>query len=150
MTQDKFNELYIEFVDNFQEKYKALDLNFDMVMKMHGVGRLEFESKIAYMTDNPTDEMIEKWSTPTVEIEDKIKMENDLNDEGEVTTIDDNGNVKHSIDEGREKIIEGYEYGDLQKAVNNYLDDDDIYEDFVDERPEPSRDEDGGDDSNEY
>jgi hypothetical protein len=136
MTQEKFNELYVEFVDNYQEKYRLLDLNFDMVMKMHGMKKKEFDEKIAYLTDNPTDKMIEKWSAPTVEIEEKIKLDNDLDDEGE--RLHDDGE---------------YQYGDLQKAVNNYLtDEDDAYEDFVDERPEPKKEwwENRDDDSNEY
>jgi|TARA_R110000744_G_scaffold35951_1_gene82961 hypothetical protein len=131
ITQEYFNKLYVAYRKNYRV-YNDLDLTFRMVMMMHRVNGIEFEERMNEIDINPPAEIEDMFMTPNVMVEEHDK----------------------SLDSGREKVIgvngDDYEYGDLAKAINNYVDDDDIYEDFVDERPEPKRYDDGGDDSNEY
>ena len=49
MTQAEFNKNYLEYVTNFDAKYKHLDLNFDTIMFMRGVSKEEFNEKIKYV-----------------------------------------------------------------------------------------------------
>jgi hypothetical protein len=49
MTQVEFNKHYKDFIKNYSSKYKAMDLNFDQVMKMYGVKDDEFKEKIKYV-----------------------------------------------------------------------------------------------------
>ena len=129
ITQEEFNELYVEYRKNYQH-WNKMNVSFEMVCKLHGMKSVEFEDRMNYLDNNPPPEIEEMFMTPTVDLEERIKLENDLDDEGgfpeRMDIIGQNGN-------------DGVHY-----------EDDDIYEDFIDERP--PKDEDWGDeeDSNEY
>ena len=131
ITQEKFNELYIAYRNNFNV-YADLELTFEMVMMLHRVNGIEFKDRMNEIDINPPEEIEKMFMTPNVIIEEHDK----------------------AVDSGREKVIDSngddYEYGDLKKAVDNYMDDEPWVDNEDDDDPSPVHRRYDDDDSNEY
>ena len=113
ITQDEFNEIYVEYRRNYKH-WSNVNVTFEMVCKLHGIGSVEFEDRMNYLDNNPPAEIEDLFMTPTVDIEEKIKMDNGLDDEGEYI-----GGDEDHIDFIDENFPENESEGDIDGEDSN-------------------------------
>jgi len=96
ITQEEFNKMYVEYRKNYQH-WSSVNVTFEMVCKLRGVKGIEFEDRMNYLDNNPPPEIEEMFMTPTIDLEERIKWENNLDDEGGY--LDDDSGHEDFIDE---------------------------------------------------